>query len=85
MVRRLIWAGMVLLASWAGGAGSAEASCAGSRVDVVTLPFVYGETLPVVWKIEPACPVIETGLLLGTDPAGLVSVGQPVYGHRAGY
>jgi len=34
---------------------------------------------------DSCCPVIETGLLLGSDPAALAPVGQPIYGSRPVY
>jgi len=38
-----------------------------------------------IWRIKPACDVIEAGLLLGTDPARLTPIGQPIYGYREIY
>lgn len=74
-----------LIGLWALLPVPADASCAGSTIRVAAPPSVIGAAMPVVWAIEPACDVIETGLLAGTDTASPAPVGQPIYGYRAAY
>ncbi|HZX61297.1 MAG TPA: hypothetical protein VFF51_06100, partial [Candidatus Methylomirabilis sp.] len=75
----------LLIGLWALLPVPADASCAGSTIRVAAPPSVIGAAMPVVWAIEPACDVIETGLLAGTDTASPAPVGQPIYGYRAAY
>jgi hypothetical protein len=63
----------------------AEATCTQSQIHVVPQNLNIGPAVPVTWIIGPACDVIETGLVLGTDPAKLAPAGQPVYGFRPMY
>jgi hypothetical protein len=63
----------------------ADAACTQSRIDVITESLVFGATIPVTWRITPACDVIETGLMLSVDSAAWVPVGQRVYGLRSTY
>lgn len=62
-----------------------EAGCSQSRIDVGTPAMMFDSRVPIGWRVVPECDVIETGLLVGTDPANLVSIGQPVYGSRPQY
>lgn len=68
-----------------GLAVSAEAACTQSQIAVAIQAVVFGTGIPAAWTINPPCDVIETGLLFGTDPAGLELVGQPIYGLRSAY
>jgi hypothetical protein len=62
-----------------------QAACTQRIVAVVVQTVVVGVRVPVVWSISPPCDVIETGLLMGVEPATLAPVGQPIYGYRAAY
>ncbi len=86
MIRRLAFTLVSILLTWAGGVRLAEASCASTSIHVSVAPIVWhSDVIPVAWHIDPACAVIETGLLLGRDPAALTPAGQPIYGQRASY
>ncbi len=86
MIRRLAFTLVSILVTWAGGVRLAEASCAGTSIHVSVAPIVWlSDVIPVAWHIDPACAVIETGLLLGRDPAALTPAGQPIYGQRTSY
>ncbi|MDZ4338638.1 MAG: hypothetical protein U1B94_00315 [candidate division NC10 bacterium] len=63
----------------------AHAACTQSVFAVMVRTMVIGAKVLVVWSISPPCDVIETGLLMGVDPATLAPVGQPIYGYRAAY
>lgn len=56
-----------------------------SSILAAAVPNFFRPVIPVVWRIEPACDVIETGVLFGTDPSSLTTVGQPIYGYREAY
>lgn len=83
-IKRMGWA-MVLAVGWLGAGGLAEASCAESTILLAVPGSVIGEAVSVAWAIEPACDVVETGLLLGPSPTALAPVGQPIYGARTAY
>ncbi len=86
MIRRLVFTLVSILVTWAGGVRLAEASCESTSIQVLVTPIVWlSDVIPVTWYIDPACAVIETGLLLGRDPAALTPAGQPIYGQRASY
>lgn len=85
MCKRLWWLVVVAVGASLGVRGPAEASCAGSTISVATTPSVIGGAIPIIWAIDPPCPIIETGLLLGADPTVLAPVGQPIYGDRGVY
>jgi hypothetical protein len=85
MIRRTGLILVLAVGMRAGGMASAEGSCTTSTIQVrAPLSFV-AEALSVWWTIEPACSVIETGLLWGTDRAALALVGPPIYGYRDVY
>lgn len=74
------------LGSWVGGVRLAEAACAATSLQVsAQMMLLPSEVIPVAWSIDPACAVVETGLLLGTEPNALAPVGQPIYGQRERY
>ncbi|MCI0371695.1 MAG: hypothetical protein L0214_10010 [candidate division NC10 bacterium] len=85
MMRRLGWKMVLVVGVWVGAGGLAEASCAGSQIQVAAPPIVVGAAISVAWRLEPACDVIETGLLWGADATALTRVGPPIYGQRAAY
>lgn len=63
----------------------AEAACTESQITVrAPLANVSG-SIPVGWLVQPACDVIETGLLVGSDPDQLSKAGQPFYGAADSY
>lgn len=77
---------VAILGTWVGGVRVAEASCGASRIQVVVRLAVFpSDVIPVTWYVDPACAVVETGLLLGPEPTALVPVGQPIYGARDHY
>lgn len=85
MVKRLGCAIMLAVTTWAASVSHAEASCAGSSINVAALPTLISEAIFAAWHIEPACDVIESGLMLGREPTALAPVGQPIYGYRTAY
>lgn len=85
MTKRLTWVPLLVVPFWLGGGGVGEASCTGSAIWIATAGSVAARGIRVAWGVEPACDVIETGLLLGTQPAALGPVGQPIYAYRAAY
>jgi len=85
MRKRLVCVIALSVGAWFAAGDLAEGSCAGSRIWLAAQPSGMGRAIPVTWVIEPACDLIETGLLLGTNPASLAPVGQPIYGPRAIY
>lgn len=81
MIRRLACAIAVLVGTWVGGVRLANASCEATHIEVFANPIsTSGNLVPVMWRVDPECVVIETGLLLGTDPTALAPAGQPIYG-----
>lgn len=77
---------VAILGSWVGGVRPAEAACAPTSLQVsAQVMLLPSEVIPVAWSIDPACAVVETGLLLGTEPNALAPVGQPIYGQRERY
>lgn len=85
MRKRLVCMIALSVGAWLGTADLAEASCAGSSIWIGVPGSIIAHAIPVIWRIEPVCDVIETGLLLGTQSTELSPVGQPIYGQRAGY
>lgn len=75
----------VLIGAWVLEPLPAEGACTESRIEVLTRPLVIGPTFPVTWQIIPPCEVIETGLLLGTDPSTLEPAGERIFGLRSPY
>lgn len=83
MLQRLAGASVAILTTWVISAGVTEASCAGSNIAVAPIQKLSGvPVITVVWRIEPACDVVDTGLLFGTDPDRLSPVGQPIHSYR---
>ncbi len=79
-------AAAAVVVAWTGGVPRAEAACAATSVQVLVQPILApSEVIPVSWHVDPACAVIETGLLLGSDPAALSPVGSPIYEPRPRY
>lgn len=74
-----------LVGAWALGPLPAEAACTQSRIEVLPRSLVIGPSIPVTWQITPPCDVIETGILLGTDPSALDPAGERIYGLRSAY
>lgn len=67
-------------------AKDAGASCVPDDLVVLVRPIVVGsEAIPVAWEIDGSCPVIETGVIIGTDPEALAPVSEPLYGRRDHY
>jgi hypothetical protein len=69
----------------AAGPPPVAASCSQSRIDIAVVPMTFGDRVPIGWRVVPECDVIETGLLVGTDPASLVAIGEAVYAMRPDY
>ena len=59
-----------------------QASCGGSKVIASALAKATERRISAAWRIEPACDVIETGVLIGMVPENLQSDGSPIYGYR---
>ncbi len=79
--KRLAWAIAVIVTALAGHTSLTEASCTGSNAWVIAPPIATGGTVRILWRVEPACDVIETGLLIGADLNALAPAGPPVYAH----
>lgn len=75
----------LLVGAWTLGPLPAEAACTQSRIEVLPRSLVIGPSIPVTWQITPPCDVIETGILLGTDPSALDPAGERIYGLRSAY
>jgi hypothetical protein len=66
----------------------AQASCVQFDIylgDVRIFQFPSWNRLRVQWKIPTACPLVETGLLLGSSPFALEPVGQPITQQQKAY
>ena len=74
-LRFVLW----LVGTWAVTLSTAEASCTDSTIRLVIPPVAIGSTISASWQIDPACDVIETGLLLGNDVTTLSPAGEPIY------
>jgi hypothetical protein len=70
---------LLIVVGVAATAAPAWVSCAGSHVGVQAIGGV-GE-IAVTWSVEPVCDVVESGLLVGRDPASLLRSTATV--HRA--
>ncbi len=58
---------VAILGSWVGGVRLAEAACAATSLQVsAQVMLLPSEVIPIAWSVDPACAVVETGLLLGT-------------------
>jgi hypothetical protein len=85
MIKRLAWIPVLLAVFWTGGIRGAEASCAGSTIWLGVPDALVANAIPVFWRIDPPCDVIESGLLLGSQSTLLTPIGQRIYGQQAGY
>jgi len=91
MRRYIAAASTVLLFVIGWGTKPVEASCANASITVLAPavaavgPIPLMNAVRVAWAIEPACDVIETGLLFGKDIASMELAGQAVYGFREVY
>jgi hypothetical protein len=68
--------------------GPAQASCVQGDIylgDVRIFQFPGWNRLRVQWKVSTACPFTQTGLLLGSSPFALQSVGQPIERQQKAY
>lgn len=87
-IRWTAWTVALVVGIWAGGGRLAEAACEPVPPAVIPSPasvLFPSEVLTVIWRADPACGVVETGLLMGRDPGSLRPVGQPIYGYRDRY
>jgi hypothetical protein len=85
MLKRLAIVTIGLLTTWAASFDLVEASCEGSSIAVAARQRFFNSAISALWRIDPACDVIETGVIMGVDPNNLTPVGQPIYGYRQGY
>lgn len=80
MPRRLRFVVVLLAASAVGAPGAAEAACVDASVEVSVTPVLgASHVIPVRWRVDPSCAVVETGLLLGREPGALARAGEPVH------
>lgn len=84
-MRALLASLALVVIAVAAGPPPVDASCSQSRIDIAVVPMIFGDRVPIGWRVVPECDVIETGLLVGVDPMSLVPIGQAVYGARPDY